>query len=233
MNTHLATPKGWKHPNQSLAKKEFKRRLKKEVEPKLFLHTYRGTNFKCLSWECDGNTEGETYTISAESILNNALLFWDEKECIPLHEGSFFQMNGNFFIIENDKKDGLSVKQIDMICTQEMISTFCNHFDIQGFEYILCKAFLVEPTGMTFIGYVWSGYKEDEDVNYRNVLPLFTKDFCRMYTDTNFWDWHYIPLKVGETIRQGNKIFIVKENSQGTYVDEFATIILNKNRKLL
>ena len=231
MDTQLAIPKGWIHHNQALAKQEFRRRLNKDVVPQLFLHTYKNTNFKCLSWECEGESEDDRYMISVEALLNNALLFWDEEECIPLHDGSLFQMNGDFYLVTEDKKNGLSIKRVDMICTQEMISRFCNNFDMQGFEFVFCKAYQVELKGLTFIGYVWSGFKEDGDNHYRTILPLFCKDFRRMYTDTSFWDWEFFPMEAGETIRHNNTVFVVKENKDGIYIDKFATLQFNKNRK--
>lgn len=205
--------------NQATAKRQFRRHLHRTTTPVPYLFSYQDTNYKNVFWLEEIEDGNVCYLLPAFGTHGDDSLFFTEKERTRLEEGSFFSCQGEYYTIINDGKNGLAMKQITIIDTPEMLATVANYWNLGPCQFILCKAYEISREH-TFIAYVWSGYRYDEetDMQLRAPMAVFPDD------DNNLlhrdpWNIHYIVVNPGEIISHNGESYVVKMNEQGVYID--------------
>lgn len=224
MIDHLIEPQFCSIPDQKTAQKKFKQKRQKNDLPIPYLHTYKDSNLRCISWIVGDSQKEDARILPAFGTRFDAAFFYEEEYRIPLREGSFFRCQGDFFFIIKDPSKGLCIKQIAIICSKSILEIFSLYFALDEFDFELCKVYQINQEH-SFIGYVWSGYKQDDEHYYRAILPVFIEDFPRI-EGHDILNLHYIPLNVGQTIMHQNNAYIVKQDDSGDiYIDSFAKIL--------
>ena len=226
MKQHLITPPFCRIPDQTAAQKAFYRRLRRQTSPEPYLFLFKNSNFRSIRWLARNDAEQSNYVIPAFGTHINSELFFEESERIPLTEGSFFRCQGDYYMIVRDSARGLCLKQLTMICSQTILEIYTEYNQLDGYEFILCKASEISREH-TLVAYVWSGYRQNpaDNTHTRALIPVFTEDFPAVMQH-NPWDLHYEPLSRGSIFRHGDQDYIVKSDSGGLYIDNLSLGLL-------
>ncbi len=222
MKHHLIAPPFCQIPDQASARTMFYRRLHRLTRPEPYLILFKDSNFRSICWLARNETEQSNYIVPAFGTHINSELFFEENKRIPLKEGSFFRCLGDYYMVVKDPVRGLCLKQLVIICSQTILETCTAYHQLNGYEFILCKASEISREH-TLVAYVWSGYRQNltDNTHSRILIPVFTEDFPAVMQHDP-WDLHYEPLSRGNIIRHGNRDYLIKSDDKGLYVDDLS-----------
>ena len=228
MVKHFIEPEFCLIPDWITARATLYLRTNKFLDPVPYLHLYKGGHTRTLNWIAQDG--GKQYVLPAFGTHHDPEFFFEEEDRIALHKGNFFQCRGEFFFIAEGKGRGLYFKQLVIANTTSLIQLVAESFGCRDFDFIICKAYEISREH-SFIGYVWSGCKNNPFARNRLliILPVFIEDLFKIFQYSPE-DLHLIPLEIGEVMKHKDQRFIVKSDEEGIYIDDFANALCNKRR---